>query len=307
MKIGIIGTGFVGSASAFALAWSGIAHELLLIDSNQQKAYAEALDISHAMPFASSCKVFAGNYADLEGSDIIVITAGVNQKPGESRNNLLARNTAIFKQIIEQIIRYAADAIIIVATNPVDIMTAYTIKESKLSPQRVFGTGTILDTARFRTLLAEHLHLAPQSIHAHVLGEHGDSEVLVWSSAKVGTMPIDEFAKVTDCRLDSETKNQIDDKVRNAAYHIIDGKGATCYGIAGGISRICQAIKNNENAIFSVSTWQETVEGISDVCLSLPSIINRDGIRQVIYPPINENERRLLHQSAEKIKSLMLF
>lgn len=304
MKIGIIGTGFVGSTSAFTLAWSGIAHELILIDTNQRKAQAEALDISHAMPFASPCKIIAGHYPDLEGADVIVITAGANQKSGETRTDLLTRNTEVFKQIIHQIIRYAADSIIIVATNPVDVMTAYTIQESKLSPRHVFGTGTILDTSRFRTLLSEHLKLAPQSVHAHVLGEHGDSEVLIWSSAKVGTMPIDDFAKVTHCPLDTTIKNQIDENVRNAAYHIIDGKGATYYGIAGGISRLCQAIKNNENAIFSVSSWQESIEGIKNVCLSLPTIINRNGIRQVIYPPMSENERLLLKQSAFKIKSL---
>ena len=304
MKIGIIGTGFVGSASAFTLAWSGIAHELVLTDINQPKARAEALDISHAMPFASSCKIYAGEYAALEGADIIIITAGVNQKSGETRTDLLARNTAIFKQIIHQIMQYAADAIIIVATNPVDVMTAYTIKESQLSPHRVFGTGTILDTARFRTLLAEHLHVAPQSVHAHVLGEHGDSEVLIWSSAKIGTMPIDDFARITGCRLDTEIKNMIDDNVRNAAYKIIEGKGATYYGIAGGISRICQAVKNDENAIFSISSRLESVEGITDVCLSLPTIINRHGIRQVIYPPMSDNERLQLKQSAFKIKSL---
>ena len=305
MKIGIIGAGFVGSASAFTLAWSGIAREIMLTDINQSKARAEALDISHAMPFASACKIYAGEYADLEGSDIIIITAGVNQKSGETRTDLLARNTAVFKQIIRQIMQYTADSIIIVATNPVDIMTAYTVKESKLSPHRVFGTGTILDTARFRTLLAEHLHLAPQSIHAHVLGEHGDSEVLIWSSAKVGTMPIDDFARVTGYRLDTEIKNLIDDKVRNAAYHIIEGKGATYYGIAGGIARICQAVKNDENAIFSISSQLESVEGIKDVCLSLPSIINRHGIRQVIYPPMSDNERLLLKNSAAKIKSFI--
>lgn len=304
MKIGIIGSGFVGSATAFALAWRGVARELVLADINREKAMAEALDISHALPFAGYCHVRAGDYADLEGADVIVITAGVNQKPGETRENLLARNQAVFKQITAQIIQYAADAVILIATNPVDVMTAYTIKESKLSPLRVFGTGTILDTARFRTLLAQHLHLAPQSVHAHVLGEHGDSEVLVWSSAKVGTMPVDEFAKMIGNPLTTDAKNFIDDKVRNAAYHIIEGKGATYYGIAGGITRICEAIKNDENAILNVTSLQESVGEVEDVCLSLPTIINRNGIRQVLYPPISENERKLLIKSAEKIKTL---
>lgn len=305
MKIGIIGSGFVGSATAFALAWRGVAREIVLADINKEKAMAEALDISHALPFAAYCHVHAGDYADLEGADVIIITAGVNQKPGETRENLLARNQAVFKQITAQIIQYAADAIILIATNPVDVMTAYVIKESKLSPLRVFGTGTILDTARFRTLLAQHLHLAPQSVHAHVLGEHGDSEVLIWSSAKVGTMSVDEFAKMIGNPLTVEAKNHIDDNVRNAAYHIIEGKGATYYGIAGGITRICEAIKNDENVILNVTSLQESIGSVKNVCLSLPTIINRNGIRQVLYPPISENEKKLLIRSAEKIKSLL--
>ncbi|MCQ2734704.1 MAG: L-lactate dehydrogenase [Alphaproteobacteria bacterium] len=304
MKIGIIGSGFVGSAAAFALVWRGVAHELVLVDINREKAKAEALDISHALPFASYCNIWAGDYADLEGADVIIVTAGVNQKPGETREDLLARNQDVFKQIAAQIIQYAADAVILIASNPVDVMTAYIIKESKLSPHRVFGTGTILDTARFRTLLAQHLHLAPQSVHAHVIGEHGDSEVLIWSSAKVGTVSVDEFAKMTGRTLTTDDKNYIDDNVRNSAYHIIEGKGATYYGIAGGITRICEAIKNNENAILNVTSLQESIGSVKDVCLSLPTIINRNGIRQVLYPPISENERKLLIKSAEKIKFL---
>lgn len=302
MKIGIIGTGFVGSATAFALVTQGIANELVLVDINKDKANAEALDISHATPFTASCRITAGEYADLEGAEIIIITAGVNQKPGESRLDLLERNAIVFRGIIQNIIRYTADAIILVASNPVDIMTDFTIKESQLSPHRVFGSGTILDTARFRTLLSEHLEISPTSVHAYVLGEHGDSEVLIWSNAKAGTMAIDNFATETNIPLNTEIKNQIDDNVRNAAYKIIAGKGATYYGIAGGISRICRAIADDENAILTVSSLHEDVEGVHNICLSLPTIINRNGIKRVIYPQLSAAEHILLKQSAEKIR-----
>lgn len=303
MKIGIIGTGFVGSASAFSLVLRGNVNDLVLIDINKNKAQAEALDILHATPFTHQCRIIDGEYEDLEGADIIIITAGVNQKPGESRLNLLERNAIVFKDIIANIIKFAADAIILVATNPVDVMTDFVIKESKLSPSRVFGSGTILDTSRFRTLLGEHLHLASKSIHAYVLGEHGDSEVLIWSTAKAGTMPVDDFAKASGNILSEEIKNEIDDNVRNAAYKIIAGKGATYYGIAGGIARICQAIADDENVLLTVSSLHKDVEGIKDVCLSLPTIINRSGIKQVIYPQLSLNEHNLLRQSAEKIKA----
>lgn len=302
MKIGIIGTGFVGSASAFAIVMQGIANELVLIDKNKDKAIAEAIDISHATPFTPQCRVYAGEYADLEGADIIVITAGVNQKPGESRLDLLDRNANVFRDIIKNIIIYAADAIILVATNPVDIMTDFTIRESKLSPSRIIGSGTILDTARFRTLLSKHLQLSPQSVHAYVLGEHGDSETLIWSTAKAGTMPIDKFATEMGIPLNTEIKNDIDNNVRNAAYKIIAGKGATYYGIAGGIARICKAIADDENVILTVSSFHDEVEGVKNVCLSLPTIINKNGIKKVIYPQLAADEHLLLKQSAEKIR-----
>lgn len=301
MKIGIIGTGFVGSASAFALVLQGVANELVLVDVNSQKALAEAIDISHATPFTHPCRVLSGKYADLEGCDIIIITAGVNQKPGETRIALLERNKEIFRGIIGNIINYAADAIILVASNPVDVMTDFVLKESHLSPTRVLGTGTILDTARFRTLLSEHLALSPKSVHAYVLGEHGDSEVLVWSNAKAGTIALDTFATEMGIPLNVEIKNHIDDQVRNAAYKIIEGKGATYYGIAGGIARICQAIADDENVILTVSGHHEEIEGVKDICLSLPSIINRNGIKQVLYPQLSAGEHLLLKQSAEKI------
>lgn len=302
MKIGIVGTGQVGSATAFALILRGVAREVILIDTNEKKAQAEALDISHATTFAYASKVYAGSYADLKGADVVIITAGANQRPGETRIDLLARNVAIFKSIVSQIVEVTPESIILVASNPVDIMTDYTLKLSGLPKNRVLGSGTILDTSRFRTLLGEHLGVSSKSIHANVLGEHGDSEVLIWSNGDAGTVPLSKLAEDLSRPFTDEVKSHIDDHVRNAAYKIIEGKGATFYGIAGGLTRICQAIGTNENAILTVSSFHEDIEGVKDVCLSLPTIVNKNGIQHVIYPELSDQERTLLRISAQKLK-----
>ncbi len=301
MKIGIIGTGLVGSTTAYSLASAGLAREIILVDIDRNRAEAEALDISHSIPYTSPCKIKAGHYADLEGSDIIVITAGVHQIPGESRLNLLEKNIEIFKQLIKNIITYAADSLIVIATNPVDLLTSYTIKESGLPTGRIIGSGTILDTARFRAILGGYLKLAPQSIHAYVLGEHGDSEVLIWSAALAGNMPLETYAAEAGISLNAEIKNHIDSEVRNAAYKIIAGKKATYYGIAAGIVRICKAISYDENAILSVSVYHSEVESVKDISISMPTVINRNGVSRVLYPELSASEHSLLHQSAKKI------
>lgn len=301
MKIGIIGTGLVGSTTAYSLASAGLAREIILVDIDRNRAEAEALDISHSIPYTSPCKIKAGHYADLEGSDIIVITAGVHQIPGESRLNLLEKNIEIFKQLIKNIITYAADSLIVIATNPVDLLTSYTIKESSLPTGRIIGSGTILDTARFRAILGGYLKLAPQSIHAYVLGEHGDSEVLIWSAALAGNMPLETYAAEAGISLNAEIKNHIDSEVRNAAYKIIAGKKATYYGIAAGIVRICKAISYDENAILSVSVYHSEVESVKDISISMPTVINRNGVSRVLYPELSASEHSLLHQSAKKI------
>ena len=302
MKVGIIGVGAVGSATAFALVMRGVADEVVLIDSNQKKAEAEALDISHATTFAFASKVYAGNYTDLKNAQVVIITAGANQKPGETRIDLMARNTTILQSIIKPLVQNAPDAIIVMASNPVDIMTDLALKLSGLPKNRVFGSGTILDTSRFKTLLGEHLGLSSKSIHAYVLGEHGDSEVLIWSNGDAGTLSVEDLAKDLHRPLTPEVKAQIDDNVRNAAYKIIEGKGATYYGIAGGLCRICQAISANENAILTVSSFHEDVEGVKNVCVSLPSVINQNGVECVIYPHLSAEEHELLKISAQKMK-----
>lgn len=302
MKVGIIGAGQVGSATAFALIMRGVARKVVLIDANQQRAEAEAMDIAHATPFAYANKVKAGTYSDLKGCEVVIVTAGANQKAGETRIDLLGRNVKIFENIIPQITQNAPDCILLIATNPVDIMTDVALKLSGFPKERVIGSGTILDTARFRTLLGYHLGISPKSVHANVLGEHGDSEVLIWSNGDGGTVQIEELARMTNKDLTPEVKAQIDDCVRNAAYKIIEGKGATYYGIAGGLCRICQAITTNEYAILTVSSLHDDIEGIKDVCLSMPSVVGKRGIHSVIYPRLSESEHRDVKFSAEKIK-----
>ena len=302
MKIAIIGSGLVGSTSAYSLAAAGLARELVLCDINRNRAEAEALDILHATPYTFPCRIKSGTYKDMSGADIIIITAGIHQNPGETRLNLFEKNAEIFKDIVKGIAAYAADSLILVASNPVDLLTSYLAKEAKLPVSRIIGSGTILDTARFRTILGSYLRLAPQSIHAYVLGEHGDSEVLIWSAALAGNMPLESYAAEAGISLNAEIKNHIDSEVRNAAYKIIAGKGATYYGIAAGLTRICKAIAYNENAILTVSALHNEIEVVKDICLSLPAVINRDGISRILYPELSASEHALLRQSAEKIR-----
>ena len=302
MKVGIIGAGSVGAATAFALIMKGVARKVVLIDSNQKKAEAEAEDIAHAAPFAYANKIKAGNYEDLKGCEIVIVTAGANQKPGETRIDLLGRNVKIFESIIPQIAKAEPNTTLIITANPADIMTEVAIKLSGFPKERVIGSGTVLDTSRFRTLLGYHLGVSPQSVHANVIGEHGDSEVLVWSAGDAGTVSLDKLAEEVGKPFDAETKAKIDDGVRNAAYKIIDGKGATYYGIAGALTRICAAITNNEYAILTVSSHQEDVEGVKGVCVSLPTVLGKRGVHKVIYPVLNAEEKAALKKSAEAMK-----
>ncbi|MDR1026458.1 MAG: L-lactate dehydrogenase [Lactobacillus sp.] len=305
MNVGIIGTGFVGSATAFALIMRGVARKIVLIDQNKAKAEAEAHDIAHATPFAYANKIKAGDYPDLKGCDVVIITAGANQKPGQTRTDLLGTNVKIFEGIVPQIAKYAPECIILVASNPVDVMTEVALKLSGFPTNRVLGSGTTLDTARFKTLLGYHLGISPKSIHANVLGEHGDSEVLVWSNADAGTVQLDALAKELGKPLTNKVKAQIDDDVRNAAYKIIEGKGATFYGIAGALTRICQAIGSNEYAILTVSSHHKEFCGIcdtNDICLSFPTVIGKRGIHKIIFPHLNEDEKEKIRKSAKTIK-----
>ena len=302
MKVGIIGAGSVGSATAFALIMRGVARKVVLIDANEKRAQAEAMDIAHATPFAYANKIKAGTYEDLNGAEVVIITAGANQKPGETRLDLLGRNVKIFESIIPQVVKAAPDCTLLITANPADIMTEVALKLSGFPKERVIGSGTVLDTSRFRTLLGYHLGVSPKSIHANVLGEHGDSEVLIWSNAEAGTLSLEEYAESVNKVLDDAKKAEIKDGVVNAAYKIIDGKGATFYGIAGALTQICRAINNNEYAILTVSSHHDDIEGVKGVSLSLPTVINRKGIFHVISPKLSDEERAKLKNSAEIMK-----
>jgi L-lactate dehydrogenase len=298
MKVGVIGCGFVGSTAAYSLAMRGVASELVLVDLLPQVAQAHAEDILHATPFASPVRVFGGGYAELQGAGVVVLACGVNQKPGETRLHLLERNATVFGEVIPRVLEYAPDAVLVVATNPVDIITMIVTRISGLPPGRVIGSGTILDTARFRTLLGEHLGVAPQSVHAYVLGEHGDSEVLVWSSAQVGGVPLDSFAHQRGAVLGTVERSRIDDGVRRAAYRIIEGKKATYFGIGAGLARLAEAVRDDERVVMTVSSAQGTLRGFDGVCLALPRVVGAAGVLATLVPPLSAEEQGALERSA---------
>ncbi|MEL6167886.1 MAG: L-lactate dehydrogenase [Pseudomonadota bacterium] len=303
MKVGIIGAGMVGSAAGFALALTGTAKEIVFVDLDEARAQAEAEDIAHAVPFASATIVRSGLYEDLKGASLAILAAGVSQKPGESRLDLLARNAEVFRTVIADIQSVAPDALLLVATNPVDIMTEIATRLADLPPMRVIGSGTILDTARFRSLLGRHLGIAPRSVHAYVLGEHGDSEVLGWSNARAGSVPIRDFAAQIGAPLTDEIRSDIDNGVRNAAYRIIAGKGATWYGIGAGLARIVRAVAADEQAVLSVSILSGEVCGVRDVALSLPRVVGASGVTADLFPNLDKAETDALHRSASILKS----
>lgn len=306
MKIGIVGTGFVGSTAAYALVMRGVGREIVLVDANKARAAAEADDIAHAVPFANALEVHDGEYADLQGARVVILAAGSNQKPGETRMQLLARNAAIFQDIVGQVLDNAPDARIVVATNPVDVMThlaAHFAAKRGVPHFRVIGSGTTLDTARFRLLLARHVGIDTPHIHAYVLGEHGDSEVLTWSVATVANYPLEQFCEMHGIALNDAIRADIDERVRRAAYRIISGKGATYYGIGSALARITQAILNDQRAILTLSSRQTDVGGVKDVTLSLPQLVGGDGILDTYEPPLNADETSKLRASAQVIRT----
>lgn len=299
MKVGIVGAGFVGSTSAYAMVLQGTATEIVLIDLDEKLAAAHAEDILHATPWSNWVKITSGDYNDLCNADAVVLSCGVSQKEGETRLDLMNRNADVFRKVIPQVMQNAPDAVLVVASNPVDVITHLVQRIADIDPHRVIGSGTILDTARFRTLIANHLDVSPQSVHAYVLGEHGDSEVMTWSSARVGGVPLDDFARQTGRPMEVSLKTQIDDKVRKAAYRIIEGKGATYFGIGAGISRILEAIRDNEGAVLTVSSLSEGPEGTGKICMSVPRVVRQGGVSAELWPSLSAEEHSSLLASAE--------
>jgi L-lactate dehydrogenase len=311
MKIGIVGTGFVGSTAAYAMVMRGVGRKIVLIDVNKERARAEADDLLHAVPFAHPLEIAAGNYPDLAGSQVVVFAAGANQRPGETRLDLLKRNAAVLFEVIPNIFQHASEAILVVATNPVDVMTHLAARAAAavgLPSHRVIGTGTTLDTARFRSLLGRHVGVDAAHVHAHVLGEHGDSEVLTWSLATVGGMPLSEFCRQRGIALDATVRSDIDIRVRRAAYTIIGGKGATYYGIGSVVAKIVDVILKDQRSVLTVCTPLKSVLGVEDVTISQPHLIGGAGVLATFPSPLNDEETKLLTASAEivarAIKSL---
>ena len=303
MKVAIIGAGMVGSAAGFALILRGIATELVLVDLNEARARAEAEDIAHAVPFAAPAVVRHGGYRDIAGAGVVILACGVSQKPGETRLALLERNAEVFRAVVGEVMAVCPDAVLLVASNPVDIMGQVTQAISGLPAGRVIGSGTILDTARFRWLLGRHLGISPGSIHAYVLGEHGDSEVLAWSNARAGSVPLTAFAAQVGAALTADVRARIDTGVRRAAYTIIEGKGATWYGIGAGLARIVKAISGNEQAVLSVSTVEHEVLGVPNVALSLPRLVGAGGVSATLWPDLDADETEKLRASAGILKT----
>ena len=304
MKVGIVGSGLVGATAAYAMLMRGIGREIILVDVNQARAQAEADDILHAAPFAHPLNINAGSYSDLKGSRVVILAAGQNQKPGETRLQLLERNAAIFRSIVPQVLENAPDAVLVTATNPVDIMTHLTARYAAaygVPSSRVIGSGTTLDTARFRALLGQQLGVDPEHVHGYVVGEHGDSEVLTWSLVTVGGMPLDQFCSLRQIRLDTESRQEIDRRVRHAAYSIIAGKGATNYGIGSALARIVQVILGDQRSILTVCTPVGDVFGVCDVTISLPHLLGGSGILASLPLMLDQNEQAMLRASAEVI------
>ncbi|WP_019242563.1 MULTISPECIES: L-lactate dehydrogenase [Bacillus] len=304
-RVVLVGTGFVGSSYAFALLNQGITEELVLVDVNKEKAEGEAIDMNHGLPFApSKTKVWSGSYADCKTADIVVLTAGANQKPGETRLDLVAKNTAIMKSIVEEIMATGFDGIFLVAANPVDILTYAAWKFSGLPKERVIGSGTILDTARFRYELGEYFDIDTRNVHAYIIGEHGDTELPVYSHVNLGAKPL---AKALETKADYK-KEDLDEmfvNVRDAAYKIIDRKGATYYGIAMGLARITKAILQDENSILTVSAYLEGQYGQEDIYIGVPCVVNRSGLREIVELELNQEEKEKFAHSVKVLKETM--
>ncbi len=299
IRIAVLGTGHVGSTFAYTLLLSGLAEEIVLLDINRARAEGEAMDLNHTEPFTHPTRIWAGDYPDCAGAAVTVIAAGAAQNPGETRLDLLQRNAGIFAQIVPQVARHNPGGIILVATNPVDVLTWASLKLSGLPPARVIGSGTILDTARFRFLLGEYFGVDARSVHAHIIGEHGDSEVPAWSLGTIGGMHLRDFAAANNIPYDQRRMNEIFTRTRDAAYHIIARKGATYYAVAAGLVRIVEAILRNQHTVLSVSSLVNGYYGIRDLCLSLPTVLGRGGVERVLCLPLNEQEQQGLRRSAD--------
>jgi L-lactate dehydrogenase len=303
-KIAIIGAGSVGTTFAYSILIRGLASEIVIIDINKERAEGEAMDLNHGMPFAYPTKVWAGDYPDCKDADIVVIAVDKGQKIEQSRLELAEGNFQVLKQIIPSITRYNKECILLVVTNPLDVMTYAALKLSGLPKNKVIGSGTILDTSRLRYLLGEYLQVDPRNVHAYIIGEHGDSEVPVWSLANVAGIRLRDYCPLCNVPYDFDDFNKLFLKVRNAGYEIVKRKGRTFYAVALGMTKIVEGILRNENAVLTVSCFLEDYYGVSDICLSVPVVLNRNGVKETIRLPLDKNEIEDFQKSATIIKNV---
>jgi L-lactate dehydrogenase len=299
----VVGSGFVGSSFAYSLMIHGFASEIVMIDIDQKRAEGEAMDLNHGISFVRPVRIWAGDYQDCENADIVVISAGRAQKPNESRLSLMTDNVQVFRQLIPKVKLYNDKCILLIATNPVDLMTYAALKISGFAPNKVIGSGTILDTARLRYLLGEQFKIDPRNVHAYILGEHGDSELPAWSLASIAGTKLKDYCELNGKRCDEQYLKEVFEEVKNSAYKIIELKGRTYYAIGLGLTRIVESIVRNENAILTVSSLLDDYYGVSDICLSVPSIVNRNGIREVLKLPLAKDEIAAFQKSATALKS----
>ncbi len=304
-KVAVVGCGFVGSSSAFALMQSGLFSEMVLIDVDRARAEGEALDIAHGVPFASPMRIYAGDYADAADAAIIVVTAGAAQKPGETRLDLVNKNVGIFKSIIPQIRESGFEGILLIVSNPVDVLTYAAIRMSGLPEGRVIGSGTVLDTARLKFMLGQHLSVDPRDVHAYIMGEHGDSEFAAWSSAMVAGVPLNTFCEMLGHRDHKAAEERIAENVKMSAYEIIEKKRATYYGIAMSVRRICTAIMRDEDCVLPVSSLMVGEYGLNDIAISMPTIIGKDGVVCRVPVSLSPDELAKLNDSAAALRAIM--
>ncbi len=307
-KVAIIGAGNVGSTFAYSLMISGLAREIVLVDRNLARARGECMDLNHGASFVPPVKIRAAGYEGCKGADIVVITAGVKQQKGQTRTDLTQANVEVFKDIIPKIVKYSKDAILLVVTNPMDILTYVTLKISGLPHKRVMGSGTVLDSSRFRYLLSENCHVDPRNVHAYIIGEHGDSELPVWSNANIGGMVLSDFCPICDENRSCNYKKRLDtifEEVKNAAYKIIEAKGATFYAVGLALAKIVGAVLRDENSVLPVSTMVNGYYGISNVCLSIPSIVNKNGAEKFLRLKLSIPEQKQLQHSAKILKGIV--
>ena len=298
-KIVVVGAGQVGATTAYTLLVSGLVSDLVLIDLNQKKAQGEVLDLAHGIPLCPPADIKVGDYPDCENADIVVLTAGANQKPDETRLDLIHKNVEIYKQIIPEIAKRGCEGILLIVSNPVDILTYTALKLSGFPEHRVIGSGTVLDTARLKYLIGEHLGVDNRSVHAFIIGEHGDSELAAWSNANISGVRLSDFCEMRGHFMHEESENRIYEKVRSSAYEIIERKRATYYGIAMAVKRICECIIRNEQSILPVSSMMHGIYGMKDIVISMPAIVGKDGVENVIPISLDEEEKMQLKRSAD--------